>query len=92
MEDRIKHLEAELSEERKHSRGLADELAKLADQAQLLHSGSIKQQLGAGEPAHGEEVAIDAEPVDPPAEQPAARPATDLRFRDRLRYLITGKL
>ena len=92
MEDRIKHLEAELSEERKHSRGLADELAKLADQAQLLHSGSIKQQLGAGEPAHGEEVAIDAEPVDPPAEQPAARPATDLRVRDRLRYLITGKL
>ena len=68
-----------------------ENMSKNVGGAQALHAGTM-QQLGAGEPAHGEEVAIDAEPVDPPAEQPAARPATDLRFRDRLRYLITGKL
>ena len=60
MEDRVKHLEAELAEERKHNRSLADELAKLADQAQQLHAGEMKQQrLEAGTPQ--DEAAIDVQ-------------------------------
>ena len=76
MEDRIKHLEAELTEERKHSRSLADELAKLADkagkladQAQQLHAGEMQQQrLEAGVPQA--EAAIDVQQAEP--EQQAA--------------------
>ena len=69
MEDRIKHLEAELAEERKHSRSLADELAKLADQAQQLHAGEMQQQrLEAGVPQA--EAAIDVQQTEP--EQQAA--------------------
>lgn len=73
MEDRIKHLEAELAEERKHSRGLADELAKLADQAQQLHAGEMKQQrLEAGTPQA--EAAIDVQQAEPEQPEVASRP------------------
>lgn len=56
----IEELQAELTEERRHSREQADKLAQLADQAQRLHAGDIKAQLpqpGAEEPA----AAVDAE-------------------------------
>ena len=77
MEDRIKHLEAELTEERKHSRSLADELAKLADkagkladQAQQLHAGEMQQQrLEAGVPQA--EAAIDVQQAEPEQQQAA---------------------
>lgn len=56
--------------------------------AQALHAGTMKQ-LGAGSPAPSKEVAIDAERVDLPAEEPAAQPTAPepvqkLRFADRL--------
>lgn len=61
--------------------------------AQALHAGTM-QQLGAGEPAHGEEVAIDAEPVDSPEEEPAAQPAApaepvqNLSFTEKIRLVV----
>ena len=58
----IEQLRKDLADERQHSHGLAAELAKLADQAQHLHAGSIKKQLGAGEPESQDEVTVDAEP------------------------------
>lgn len=72
MEDRIKHLEAELTEERKHSRSLADELAKLADQAQQLHAGEMQQRLEAGVPQA--EAAIAAVVEDLTSDKPQAAP------------------
>lgn len=87
----IEQLQKDLETERQHSREQADKLADLAKGAQQLHAGSIKQQLEAGSPAHGEEVAIDAEPVDPPAAQPAA-PEQKLPLRDRIRILFQGKI
>ena len=80
----IKQLQKDLETERQHSREQSDKFAELAKGAQQLHAGSIKQQLGAGEPAHGEEVAIDAEPVDSPAEEPAAQPAAPAEPGQRL--------
>lgn len=61
----IEKLEADLEEERKHSREISSKLAKLADQAQSLHAGTMQQQLAAGSSESQEEVAIEAEPVDP---------------------------
>lgn len=85
----IQQLQDELAKEREHSRTQADEIARLANRAQQLHAGSIKQQLGAGEPAHGEEVAIDAEPVDPPAAQPApAEPVQKLSVAEKIRLMV----
>lgn len=52
--------------------------------AQALHAGTM-QQLGAGEPAHGEEVAIDAEPVDPPA---APEPVQKLSVAEKIRLMV----
>ena len=66
--------------------------AKNVQSAQALHAGTM-QQLGAGEPAHGEEVAIDAEPVDSPAEEPAAQPAPAEPGKLRkILMVIAGKL
>lgn len=60
--------------------------------AQALHAGTM-QQLGAGEPAHGEEVAIDAEPADFPAEEPAVQPAApELGKLKKIWMVMTGKL
>lgn len=56
----IEQLRKDLADERQHSHGLASELARLADQAQHLHAGSIKKQLGAGEPVSQNEVVVDA--------------------------------
>ena len=59
----IEQLRKDLADERQHSHGLAAELAKLAVQAQRLHAGSIKKQLGAGEPeSQQDEVTVDAAP------------------------------
>lgn len=57
----IEHLQAELAEERKHSREQADQLAILAARAQDLHAGTIKTQLPAGDSEEELAVAIDAE-------------------------------
>lgn len=88
-DSQIKQLQKDLETERQHSREQSDKFAELAKGAQQLHAGSIKQQLGAGSPAHGEEVTIDAEPVDPPAEEPATQPTAPepgkLRFKERLK-------
>lgn len=88
-DSQIKQLQKDLETERQHSREqsdkFADKLAELAKGAQQLHAGSIKQQLGAGEPAHGEEVAIDAEPVDSPA-------APEPGMLRKILMVITGKL
>jgi len=53
----IEQLQAELADERKHSRELTDRVAVLAEQAQALHAGTIKTQL----PPAGEEQPIVAE-------------------------------
>lgn len=66
--------------------------AQSVQSAQALHAGTM-QQLGAGEPAHGEEVAIDADPVDLPAEEPAAQPAAPEPGKLRkILMVLTGKL
>lgn len=65
-DEQIKTLNEELAKEREHSRGTADKLATLADQAQALHAGTVQQQLQA--PA-APEVIIE----DPDVEE--ARPA-----------------
>lgn len=44
-DEQIKTLNEELAKEREHSRGTADKLATLADQAQALHAGTVQQQL-----------------------------------------------
>lgn len=49
----IGHLQSELAEERKHSREQADKLAVLADTAQKLHAGTIKQLEGGEIPVDG---------------------------------------
>lgn len=41
----IADLTAELAREREHSRGMSDKLAKLTENAQTLHLGTIQQQL-----------------------------------------------
>lgn len=63
----IEKLQAELAEERKYSREQADKLTALADQAQRLHAGTMKQMLPAGDkPAQTEvETVSDVEPVAP---------------------------
>lgn len=58
----IEQLQADLAEERKHSREQAKELALLAEQAQALHAGTIKTHLL----PEGEPTEIDADPA--PAE------------------------
>lgn len=52
----IEHLQSELAEERKHSREQADKLAVLADTAQKLHAGTIKQLEGGELAANGRAV------------------------------------
>lgn len=75
------------------------EIKKLEQKNQeLLIAGSAQPVPGQGcqdelvidaEPAHGEEVAIDAEPVDLPADEPVAQTAAPepgkLRFKERLK-------
>lgn len=57
----IEHLQSELADERKHSREQADKLAVLADTAQKLHAGTIKQ-LDVGElPLDGRTVPVEAD-------------------------------
>lgn len=64
----IEQLQAELAEERKHSRELTDRVAVLAEQAQALHAGTIKAHLPAGDSEEELAVAIDAE-LDPETKQ-----------------------
>lgn len=64
----IEQLQAELVEERKHSRELTDRVAVLAEQAQALHAGTIKTQLPAGDSEEELAAAIDAE-LNPELEQ-----------------------
>jgi len=54
----IEQLQADLAEERKHSRELTDRVAVLAEQAQALHAGTIKTQLP---PSEEQPVEVDAE-------------------------------
>lgn len=58
----IEQLQADLAEERRHSRELTDRVAVLAEQAQALHAGTIKMQLPVSEPEVSDEVvALDVE-------------------------------
>ena len=73
-----------------------DEIARLtAENNKLLTAAPAQEDPDEitveADMAHGEEVAIDAEPVDPPAAQPAA-PEQKLPLRDRIRILFQGKI
>lgn len=75
----IEKLQADLEEERKHSREMSDKLAQLADQAQKLHAGTIQQQLPEGSEEAAAGVEIDAAEQDEPS------------FWGRVKYIFTGK-
>jgi len=53
--EQIATLQSELAAERQHSREQSDKLAILAEQAQMLHAGTIKKQLTDGEQPDEEE-------------------------------------
>lgn len=65
----IENLQAELAEERKHSRELIDRVAVLAEQAQALHAGTIKTQLPAGDSEEELAVATDVAPNPEPEQR-----------------------
>lgn len=69
----IEQLQEELAKERQHSRELVDDLAKLADQAQKLHAGTIQAQLPPAEPIADRpaEPAAEEDPVEAPDPTPA---------------------
>lgn len=62
----IEQLQAELADERKHSRELTDRVAVLAEQAQALHAGTIKTHLL----PEGEQTEAEAEPVSADPSEP----------------------
>ena len=49
--EQIATLQSELAVERQHSREQSDKLAVLAEQAQMLHAGTMKKQITDGEPS-----------------------------------------
>ena len=70
----IEQLQAELADERKHSRELTDRVAVLAEQAQALHAGTIKTQLPPAEEP----------PIEVADETAAAEPKKRVGFFDWL--------
>lgn len=75
-----------------------DEIARLKDENRaLLAAAPAREEPDESaidaEPAHGEEVAIDAEPVDSPAEEPATQPAAPEPGKLRkILMVLAGKL
>lgn len=95
-EEQLRQKDVQLAEKDLQIKDLTETVksqAQSVQSAQALHAGTMQQQLGAGSPAHGEEVAIDAEPVDSPAEEPAAQPAAPEPGKLRkILMVLTGKL